>query len=189
MKKMIAMTIMAIAIGCMASSAMAVSLPAQNVSITVQTALSIEYDTAANCTFPGTTIPWTNINPVSTLEYPTGGHSATKPDVGVICKNNGATWYLKMNLTTTNLTGKISRSISQPVNRNTSTATNGTVAGGVDAWVVVPAAATNVYTSNNDTVNTPLGTFVGIYYGLNPTGLQNGTSYTGTITYTLSNTL
>lgn len=188
MKKLFGILIMVVILGALATSASAVTTLSQNANVTLASVLSIEFATTTDSTFGSGTIPWTSVDPASSVVYPTG-HLTTKSDVGLICKYNGAgSWYAKMNLTTTNLTGKLSRWISQPTNRNTTTATNGSVTG-LDSWVVIPAVAATVYTSGlNDSLNTPLGTFIGVNYSLNPTGLATGTAYTGTITYTITTT-
>ena len=190
MKKITLILAMALAIGCLATNAFAaVTTLTQSATVTIASVLSIEFASLTDSTFGSGTIPWTSVTPDSSVVYPTG-HVTTKPDVGLICKYNGAgSWYTKMNFTTTTLTDKISRWISQPVNRNTTpgTPTNGTVVT-PDDWVVIPAAATTVYTSGNDSLNTPLGTYIGVNLSLNPVGLSTGTTYTGTITYTITTT-
>lgn len=189
MKKLFVILIMVMVVGVLATGAFAVTTLSQSANVTLASVLSIEFASTTDSTFGSGTIPWTNVDPASSVVYPTG-HLTTKSDVGLICRYNGAgAWYAKMNLTTTTLTGKLSRWISQPVNRNTTpgTPTNGTVTG-LNSWVVIPATATTVYTSGNDSLNTPLGTFIGVNYSLNPTGLSTGTAYAGTITYTITTT-
>ena len=188
MKKLAGILIMEMVIVLATTSAFAVTNLTQSASVTIASVLSIEFATTTDSTFGSGTIPWTSITPDSTVVTPTG-HVTSKPDIGLICKYNGAgNWYAKVNLATTTLTGKLSRYISQPTNRNTSTATNGTVTG-LDAWTVIPALATTVYASGtNDSLNTPLGTFIGVNFALDPTGLATGSTYTGTITYTITTT-
>ncbi|MBI5144379.1 MAG: hypothetical protein HZA30_04865 [Candidatus Omnitrophica bacterium] len=192
MKKLIGILIMALMIGVLATGAYAVTTLNQSASVTLASVLSAEFANTTDSTFGGSTIPWTNVDPSSNLVRPTG-YSTTKPDVGIICKYNGAAtaWYLKMNFTSTTLSGKIKKYMSQPTiwNGTSSVATNGAVAGGADTWQAIPSTAATVYTSGaNDKVNTPYGTFCGMNFALDPTGLATGTTYSGTITYTITTT-
>ena len=189
MKKLIGMLILAMVIGGLATDGYAAATLTQATNVTVASVLSAEFASTTDSTFGSGAVPWTNVIPTANLVRPTG-HVSTKPDVGIICTYNGiaAIWYLKMSFASATLAGKISKYMSQPINRNTSSATNGTVAGGANTWQAIPATAATVYTSGNDTLNTPLGTFCGMDFGLNPEGLLTGTSYTGTITYTITTT-
>ncbi len=183
---------MGIVMGLVATSAYAATSLSQSASVSVQSILSVEFASTADCTFASGSLPWTNVDPSVDYIRPTGSYS-TKSDVGLYCRHNGsaAAWYLKMKLTTTNLTGKLYRMIPQPNLRDEAgTKTDGTVAGNAKDWFQIPATDTTVYTSgSNDKVNTPHGTYVGINYALRPEGLVNGgTGYSATIYYTITTT-
>ena len=158
--------------------------------------LAIEFAAAAdNVGLPGGgDILWTNIDPSSgNLVRPTN-HTNGKLDTGVVVKHNSTAtnWFLKMAISGGLVVGGESRVkyyLTQPINKNTGTATNGTtVPGSVPAdgsdWPKLPTSATTRYTSNNDTVNTPFGTLVSMDVALDPQSLVSGTTYTSTITFT-----
>jgi len=189
MKKLIGIIIMAMVIG-VAVNAYAATNISQSASASVAAVLSVEFSTYG--TFNNGSIPWTTVDPSSDYIRPTGS-ATTRSDVALVCRYNGsaANWYLKMRLTTSNLTGKIYRQIPQPNLRDPAgTPTTGTVAGNTTDYWVVPATDTTVYTSgSNDRINTPNGTFVGVNYALRPEGLQNGgAGYSGTLYYTITTT-
>ena len=191
MKKIIALAVMVL---LSATAAYAGTTVSQTANATLAGVLSIEFANTTDTTFGGGAINWTAIDPSLGTVINCTGHSGTKSDTAVICKYNGTltAWYLKMGIAGT-LATKIKFYMAQPINRNTSTATNGTLAvptpaAGAD-WPVIWSSTTTAYTSGtNDTVNTPFGTFVALDYGLNPTGLVSGTAYSGTITYTITTT-
>jgi len=191
MKKLLAIAVMVL---LSTTTAYALTTVTQSATATIAGALSIEFANTTDTTFGGGAINWTSIDPSLGNLINCTGHLTTKSDTAVVCKYNGTAtkWYLKMNITGT-LASYVKYYMGQPINKNTSTATNGTLAvptpGVGQDWPVIPGTATTAYTSGtNDTVNTPFGTFVGLDYGLNPTGLVSGTTYNGTITYTITTT-
>ncbi len=190
MKKILALTLVALFV---ATNVSAVTTLNQSATATVISVLSIEFANTTDTTFGGNAIPWTSVDPALGNLIKATGHQATKADTAVICKYNGASaaWYLKMSIAGT-LAGKVKIYMPQPINRNTGSVTSGTLAYPTPLpdtdWPVLPGTATTVYTAGNDTVNTPFGTFVAMDYGLNPTGMTTGTTYSGTITYTITTT-
>ena len=192
MKKLMIIAIATVFVVGMAAVSYAVDTVTQSAQATVSGVMSIEFAAGSDSTFGSGAIPWTSIDPGGDNNIvPPTGHSGTKCDTAVIAKCNSAPtgWDLKMSISG-DLVGKVKYYMGQPINRNTSTATNGTVVGGIPAagsdWPVIPASATAVYQSNNDTVNVPFGTFIGVSYGLNPVGLTTGVTYNSTITYTIA---
>jgi len=194
MKKIFVLTLVAL---LSATAAYAATTVTQSATASVAGTMSVEFADTTDTTFGGGAINWNSVDPaLGNLIPPTGAARGTgaKMDTAVICKYNGSStaWYFKMSITGT-LAGKIKYYMPQPVNRNTSLPTNGVVAGGTPPagsdWPVIPSAATTGYTSGtNDTVNTPFGSFVALNYALNPTGMVSGSSYSGTITYTITTT-
>ncbi|MDP2912901.1 MAG: hypothetical protein Q8N91_02720 [Candidatus Omnitrophota bacterium] len=90
---------------------------------------------------------------------------------------------------TNGLDGKLKYYMAQPTYNGVTT--NGTLGNSVPGsgsdWPVVPTSDLTTYTSGaSDRTNAPNGTFVGVSYGLNPQGLATGTTYGGTITYTIA---
>ena len=162
----------------------------------VKPALSMEF---AGVQDTNTAISWDNVdssgenNVIPPTNRPKDEDGGDLADVGVIVKYNGTrvSWYLMISLSgDIDLTDKVKFYMKQPINRNTTLATDGALGFPTPPansdWPKIPAAPAVVYTSGpGDTINTPFGTFVGISYGLNPVGLEAGTSYTGTVTYTL----
>lgn len=190
MKKLQMMLSIVIAIAFAAGSAFAATTQTQTTTVTVASVLSIEFASTVDTTFGSGAISWVNIDPTSSLVYPTGGHVAGKADTAVICKYNGAgNWALKMRFQSSNLTfRKLRFYMAQPTYNGV--ATNGTLFDwvpyyGAD-WPPVPIIDATVYTSGTmDRTNVPNGTFVGINYGLNPQDLTAGVSYSATIIYTV----
>ncbi|MDP2912903.1 MAG: hypothetical protein Q8N91_02730 [Candidatus Omnitrophota bacterium] len=190
MKKLQMMLMIGITMAFAAVNAFAATTQTQNTNVTIASVLSIEFASTSTTTFGSGTISWVNVDPTSSLIYPTGGHVAGKADTAVICKYNGAgNWALKMKFESSNLTyRKLRFYMAQPTYNGV--ATNGTLVDwtpyfGAD-WYPVPLIDATVYTSGTmDRTNVPNGTFVGISYGLNPQDLTAGVSYSATIIYTV----
>ena len=144
----------------------------------------------------GQDILWTNIDPsAGNLIRPTN-HVDGKLDTGVVVAHNSSapSWNLKIQVTgalVINGESKIKYYLPQPINKNTSTATNGVTVpasppGVGQDWPKIPTTLSAIYTSNNDSVNTPFGTLVTHDVALDPSGLVTGQTYTASITYTAS---
>ncbi len=142
----------------------------------------------------GGDITWTNVDPAAGNLIRPSNHVNGKLDTGVVVKHNSSStnWYLKANISGGLVIGGVSRVkyyLPKPVNKNTGTDTNGTTVpasppgAGVD-WPTIPTTATTLYTSNNDTINTPFGTLASFDVALDPTSLVAGQTYTSTITLT-----
>ena len=157
--------------------------------------LAVRFADAAEVGIPeGGDIIWTNIDPAAgNLIRPTN-HVNGKLDTGIVVTHNSASvsWNVKMRLSGTLVIAgesKVKYDLPQPINKNTNTATNGTTvpanppAAGVD-WPKCPATLSTIYTSNNDTINTPFGTLVAMDVALDPTSLVAGQTYTANILFT-----
>ncbi|MDP2912904.1 MAG: hypothetical protein Q8N91_02735 [Candidatus Omnitrophota bacterium] len=167
-------------------SAFAATTQTQTTNVTIASILSIEIAEAPDSTFGSGAIPWININPNNSPVPPTG-HVITKSDVGLICRNNQGTWYLKIHMTGATLENKIwcFTFPTKVINRNTSTQADGMLNGIMNC--VRPTPYTLYTSGSNDSLNTPHGTFFGIDYGLALSEqLEAVMTHTGTITYTIT---
>jgi len=192
MKKIIVLTIMAMLV---ASAAYALTTVSQGASATIGTAMSIEFASTTDTTFGGGNIVWAAVDPsagshIAPDSADRTGLPTAKMDTAVICKyNNTQKWQLKMYINGGTLAGKVRFYEAKPVRG--ATAGNGTMYAGQPVpagsnWPFIPTSDTAIYTSGtNDTINTPFGSFCGISYALDPTGLSSGTTATGTINYTI----
>lgn len=193
MKKILLTGIVAICFLALATAVYAAGDPtpiATTVTANVDTVFSIAFDnTAANVSYPGATNLTATVDSASNLNY-LALHSGTKPDIGVICTSNeNTTWYLKAEATGT-LAGKLLFYLPQPtVGGALTTGTLATATPGAgQQWPVIPTTKSTLYTSGNDKVNTPNGTYCGMSIGINGGGLAPGTGVTGTVTFTLTQT-
>ncbi|MFC1577017.1 hypothetical protein ACFL3N_01620 [Candidatus Omnitrophota bacterium] len=195
MKKLIALAIVLLYGASIATGAFAGTEVTTPVTASADNALAIEFGpTADGWATDGSGISFD----VDAAAYAAGyvdavEHVSGKSDLAVYCyDNSGSTWYLKMHISDTagDLGGTVGVyryiAVGGAENKNTSTATDGTIAG-AGAWTVLATSAGTIYTSNNDTVNTPLGTSIGMSFSLQDlTALQTGVSYSSTITYTVT---
>ena len=194
MRKIFSILTVAIYMICLVTGAFAATSATQSVSIGVKETLALEL--ASDAALGTGAISWSNVEPTSTLIYPDGGHVSGKSDVGVRCKSNRAGgWQLKLefNAGQPEVANKIKYYMALPTFGGTATVPgtpgNGTLANTPPAagfdWPVIPNGV--VYTSGgNDSINTPNGSYAGISYALDPTGLQTGTPYSGAIVYTIT---
>ena len=142
----------------------------------VTTVFSLEFYTDANILY-STSIPFTNIDPTTSLCYADGRSSGDgKSDTGVLCRSNmNVTWYLKMSVITTSSPpfplANFKYYMGQPWNMNTSSPADGTLAQSPN-WYSVPTAATAVYTAGTlDKNNAALGTLATLSFAINPSGI------------------
>jgi hypothetical protein len=136
-------------------------------------------------------ITFSNVDPSSAYNYPDGRSEGDgKSDIGLVAKSNqGVAWYLKIGINSGSpLVDKLGAYMSQPWNRNWDSPADGGRAHG-DNWWNVPASATTIYTAGpaGDYTNTPFGTLATLSYKIDGTSMSPG-SYSGTVTYTLTQT-
>lgn len=193
MKKIFGSLIMVIAMAMMAGNVFAANTQTQIISVGVASVLSVEFAEAGatNKVALGVgTITWTGADASLSQVYPVGGHVDGYSDIGLICKYNGAgNWALKMKFVSGNMAGKLRYYMGQPYYNGETT--DGTLGNAAPAegtpWPIIPSTDINAYISGSeDRINVPNGTFVGISYALDPSGLTPGTSYGGTVTYTIA---
>ncbi len=167
------------------------------ITASVDTIFSVEWETnSAYVTYPdGGPVSFTNDDPASNLNYP-DNHSDLKADIALICKSNeNVAWGLKTSTTGTLPSTSLLYYMAQPtVYSDTSgkgELTSGTLAnpkpGLGQPWPVIPQADV-IYTSGDDTVNTPYGTYCGLSLGISGAGLTKGT-YGSVITFTMTQNL
>ena len=168
-----------------------------SITASVDTIFSIEWDTdSKNVTYPnGGPLTFSDIDPASNLNY-ANNHSDQKSDIALICKSNeNVAWGLKTSTTGTLPSTNLLYYMPQPtVYSETSQRgelTSGTLAnptpGLNQPWPVIPQADV-VYTSGDDTVNTPYGTYCGLSLGISGAGLTKG-NYGSIITFTMTQSL
>ena len=162
-----------------------------SISGTVGTVFSIAFDNDSdNVTFttPAAGLTISNIDPTESLNY-LDGHSASKSDIAVICKSNeDIAWYLKTTVSGS-LAGKMLYYMPQPTvdQVDTNGALLNPTPGLGDPLPVIPDDEA-IYSSGNDNINTPNGTYCGMSLGVNGGGLESGTSQSGDITFTMTQT-
>ncbi|NQU95612.1 MAG: hypothetical protein HQ549_05225 [Candidatus Omnitrophica bacterium] len=161
-----------------------------NVTASVGSIFSMAFYTDANVLY-STAIPFSTVDPSSAYNYADGrAQDDGKSDVGLTIKSNqGNPWYLKiaMNAASPLLT-KLAGNMGQPTNRNWGTPADGGRTYGDLTWFDLTGAAVTLYTAGTaDETNTPEGTLATLSFKVDGSGLAPG-PYTGTITYTLTET-
>jgi hypothetical protein len=192
MKKLLAIAMTVIMVVSLAHTcgALTTNVSSSASASTSTTALfSVEFDDS--CSYPtGGPLAWGTVDVTSSLvRLP--GHQDGRSDIGVICRtNNNTNWYFRFGTSSTGLQNRVKYYMAMPINRNTSTYSNGTLANATPAsgsdWPKI-GSSTLAYTSGTqDRINTPYGT--GVYFDLafDPSGLAANTSASGTLTYTMS---
>ena len=196
MKSVISILILSFAIACLEIAApfpaVAVYTISQTVNASVKSSNSLEFYTDANVLY-GSSIPFTDIDPESQYNYPDGrAENDGKSDVGlVMISNSNEVWYFKIRGTDVsgNLIsgGNIAVYVGQPINRNTGTATDGTLGQPKD-WFTIMTRDHTIYTSGaTDKNNVPFGTLVTLSFKVDGSGLQPG-PHMAAITYTMTTT-
>ena len=192
MKRVIATLAILIAMGMVATSAFAATQLTQGATVSVGSVLSVEFAAAGatnKVALGEGTLNWPSADATQSQVYPEGGHVPDYSDVGLVCKYNGTgNWALKISFASGNMAGKLRYYMGQPYyNLETTDGTLGNAAPAAGSpWPPIPATPFTAYTSGSeDRTNVPNGTFIGISFALDPSGLEPGTPYGGTITYTI----
>jgi len=196
MKVVTELLIIAMGMALTASPSAAVTTISVQATATLKSGFRIEfYQPDGEHILYSATVPFSKFDPSATFALPDGRAPYDgKSDVGVYCMSNDpVTWYLKMSITAGTIPdGKLKYYLSQPTkwDGTQSVTTNGTIFPDPPEWTAIPKGTTKtIYRSgSNDTINSPFGTLATLNFQLDPSGLNAETTYSATITYTMTTT-